>query len=159
MRLFKWIFLLSGFNCFQLFFNCRTARRLYPHIDANKWNTTALFSPVFSSRESLNGIWRDSWSHDGLCRGYMLKKKKGSSQGDSQTRRDSLGRKAISRYSPSQVLELLGRKTYGQVAHCWKCGSPDMFAVKLINKHPAFVKQAEQEVKILDRLRYCALSK
>jgi hypothetical protein len=34
-----------------------------------------------------------------------------------------------------------------------------MFAVKLINKHPAFVKQAEHEVEILDRLRYCALSK
>jgi hypothetical protein len=40
----------------------------------------------------------------------------------------------------------------GNMAH-------QMFAVKLINKHPAFVKQAGHKVVIPDRLRYCALSK
>lgn len=51
-----------------------------------------------------------------------------------------------------EVLEFLGRGTFGQVVKCWKHGSNDIVAVKILKNHPSYARQGQIEVSILSRL-------
>ncbi|XP_066919823.1 homeodomain-interacting protein kinase 1-like [Clytia hemisphaerica] len=51
-----------------------------------------------------------------------------------------------------EVLEFLGRGTFGQVVKCWKRHTNELVAVKISKDHPSYKKQAEIEVKILSLL-------
>ncbi|XP_017329873.1 homeodomain-interacting protein kinase 3a isoform X1 [Ictalurus punctatus] len=51
-----------------------------------------------------------------------------------------------------EVLEFLGRGTFGQVAKCWKRGTNEIVAVKILKKHPSYARQGQIEVGILARL-------
>jgi len=59
-------------------------------------------------------------------------------------------------YSPLnnqyEVLEFLGRGTFGQVAKCWKKGTNDIVAIKILKNHPSYARQGQIEVSILSRL-------
>ncbi len=59
-------------------------------------------------------------------------------------------------YSPLnhqyEVLEFLGRGTFGQVAKCWKKGSNEIVAIKILKNHPSYARQGQIEVSILSRL-------
>ena len=61
-------------------------------------------------------------------------------------------------YSPInnqyEVLEFLGRGTFGQVAKCWKKGTNEIVAIKILKNHPSYARQGQIEVSILSRLRY-----
>ena len=61
-------------------------------------------------------------------------------------------------YSPLnnqyEVLEFLGRGTFGQVAKCWKKGTNEIVAIKILKNHPSYARQGQIEVSILSRLRY-----
>uniref|UniRef100_A0A673M423 Protein kinase domain-containing protein n=1 Tax=Sinocyclocheilus rhinocerous TaxID=307959 RepID=A0A673M423_9TELE len=35
-----------------------------------------------------------------------------------------------------EVLEFLGRGTFGQVAKCWKRGTNEIMAIKILKNHP-----------------------
>ena len=51
-----------------------------------------------------------------------------------------------------EVLEFLGRGTFGQVVKCWKRHTNEIVAVKISKDHPSYKKQAEIEVNILTLL-------
>jgi serine/threonine protein kinase len=55
--------------------------------------------------------------------------------------------------STYEVLEFLGKGTFGQVVKCWKVGSNEHVAVKILKNHPSYVRQGQIEVSILLRLR------
>uniref|UniRef100_A0A8C7M5F8 non-specific serine/threonine protein kinase n=1 Tax=Oncorhynchus kisutch TaxID=8019 RepID=A0A8C7M5F8_ONCKI len=51
-----------------------------------------------------------------------------------------------------EVLEFLGRGTFGQVTKCWKRGTNDIVAIKILKNHPSYARQGQIEVGILNRL-------
>lgn len=51
-----------------------------------------------------------------------------------------------------EVLDFLGRGTFGQVVKCWKRGSGEVVAVKILKNHPSYARQGQIEVGILARL-------
>uniref|UniRef100_A0A453Z3B1 non-specific serine/threonine protein kinase n=1 Tax=Anopheles quadriannulatus TaxID=34691 RepID=A0A453Z3B1_ANOQN len=51
-----------------------------------------------------------------------------------------------------EVLEFLGRGTFGQVVKCWKKGTSDIVAIKILKNHPSYARQGQIEVSILSRL-------
>ncbi|XP_053362151.1 homeodomain-interacting protein kinase 3a isoform X1 [Clarias gariepinus] len=51
-----------------------------------------------------------------------------------------------------EVLEFLGRGTFGQVVKCWKRGTSEIVAVKILKNHPSYARQGQIEVGILARL-------
>ncbi|XP_041836121.1 homeodomain-interacting protein kinase 1 isoform X3 [Melanotaenia boesemani] len=51
-----------------------------------------------------------------------------------------------------EVLEFLGRGTFGQVAKCWKRGTNEIVAIKILKNHPSYARQGQIEVGILTRL-------
>ncbi|XP_038153960.1 homeodomain-interacting protein kinase 1-like isoform X4 [Cyprinodon tularosa] len=54
--------------------------------------------------------------------------------------------------SSYEVLEFLGRGTFGQVAKCWKRGTNEIVAIKILKNHPSYARQGQIEVGILNRL-------
>jgi len=40
-----------------------------------------------------------------------------------------------------EVLEFLGRGTFGQVAKCWKKGTNEIVAIKILKNHPSYARQ------------------
>ncbi|CAG0919417.1 unnamed protein product [Notodromas monacha] len=51
-----------------------------------------------------------------------------------------------------EVLEFLGRGTFGQVVKCWKKGTNEIVAIKILKNHPNYARQGQIEVQILQRL-------
>ncbi|KAG8186764.1 hypothetical protein JTE90_010658 [Oedothorax gibbosus] len=51
-----------------------------------------------------------------------------------------------------EVLEFLGRGTFGQVVKCWKKGTNEIVAIKILKNHPSYARQGQIEVSILHRL-------
>ncbi|XP_051932472.1 homeodomain-interacting protein kinase 1 isoform X2 [Hippocampus zosterae] len=51
-----------------------------------------------------------------------------------------------------EVLEFLGRGTFGQVAKCWKRGTNEIVAIKILKNHPSYARQGQIEVGILNKL-------
>nr|XP_060632844.1 homeodomain-interacting protein kinase 2 isoform X2 [Anolis sagrei ordinatus] len=51
-----------------------------------------------------------------------------------------------------EVLEFLGRGTFGQVVKCWKRGTNEIVAIKILKNHPSYARQGQIEVSILARL-------
>lgn len=51
-----------------------------------------------------------------------------------------------------EVLEFLGRGTFGQVTKCWKKGTSEIVAIKILKNHPSYARQGQIEVSILHRL-------
>lgn len=47
-----------------------------------------------------------------------------------------------------EVLEFLGRGTFGQVVKCWKRGTNEVVAVKILKNHPSYARQGQIEVSI-----------
>lgn len=46
-----------------------------------------------------------------------------------------------------EVLEFLGRGTFGQVVKCWKRGTNEMVAIKILKNHPSYARQGQIEVR------------
>ncbi|KAM9409858.1 LOW QUALITY PROTEIN: homeodomain-interacting protein kinase 3 [Pholidichthys leucotaenia] len=51
-----------------------------------------------------------------------------------------------------EVLDFLGRGTFGQVVKCWKRETGEVVAVKILKNHPSYARQGQIEVGILARL-------
>ena len=58
----------------------------------------------------------------------------------------------LSPTSRYEVLEFLGRGTFGQVVKCWKHGTNEIVAIKILKNHPSYARQGQIEVSILTRL-------
>lgn len=50
--------------------------------------------------------------------------------------------------SSYEVLEFLGRGTFGQVVKCWKKGTNEIVAIKILKNHPSYIRQGHIEVGI-----------
>ena len=51
-----------------------------------------------------------------------------------------------------EVLEFLGRGTFGQVVKCWKKGTNEVVPIKILKNHPSYARQGQIKVNILQRL-------
>ena len=51
-----------------------------------------------------------------------------------------------------EVLEFLGRGTFGQVAKCWKRGTNEIVAIKILKNHPSYARQGQIEVSVLCKM-------
>lgn len=47
-----------------------------------------------------------------------------------------------------EVLEFLGRGTFGQVCKCWKHHSNEIYAIKILKNHPSYARQGQIEVSL-----------
>ena len=45
-----------------------------------------------------------------------------------------------------EVLEFLGKGTFGQVVKAWKKGTNEIVAIKILKKHPSYARQGQIEV-------------
>ncbi|XP_067121428.1 homeodomain-interacting protein kinase 2 isoform X4 [Centruroides vittatus] len=72
-----------------------------------------------------------------------------SSEGDYQLVQHEVLYSATNQY---EVLEFLGRGTFGQVVKCWKKGTNEIVAIKILKNHPSYARQGQIEVSILHRL-------
>lgn len=72
-----------------------------------------------------------------------------NSEGDYQLVQHELLQSATNHY---EVLEFLGRGTFGQVTKCWKKGTNEIVAIKILKNHPSYARQGQIEVSILHRL-------
>ncbi|XP_013867623.1 homeodomain-interacting protein kinase 3 isoform X1 [Austrofundulus limnaeus] len=73
----------------------------------------------------------------------------GSGDGDYQLVRHEV---LYSLKNSYEVLEFLGRGTFGQVVKCWKRGTNEVVAIKILKNHPSYARQGQIEVEILARL-------
>ena len=48
--------------------------------------------------------------------------------------------------SKYEVLQFLGRGTFGQVVKCWKHNSNEIVAIKILKNHPSYARQGQIEV-------------
>lgn len=46
-----------------------------------------------------------------------------------------------------EVLEFLGRGTFGQVVKCWKKGTNEIVAIKILKNHPSYARQVNIATK------------
>ncbi|VDO32854.1 unnamed protein product [Haemonchus placei] len=51
-----------------------------------------------------------------------------------------------------EVLEFLGKGTFGQVVKVWKKGTSEIVAIKILKKRPSYARQGQIEVSTLSRL-------
>lgn len=72
-----------------------------------------------------------------------------NSEGDYQLVPHEVLSSATNQY---EVLEFLGRGTFGQVVKCWKQGTNELVAIKILKNHPSYARQGQIEVSILHRL-------
>lgn len=47
-----------------------------------------------------------------------------------------------------EVLEFLGKGTFGQVVKAWKKGTNEIVAIKILKKHPSYARQGQIEVRL-----------
>ncbi|XP_061166876.1 homeodomain-interacting protein kinase 2-like isoform X2 [Saccostrea echinata] len=61
---------------------------------------------------------------------------------------------SLTSHNAYEVLEFLGRGTFGQVVKCWKKGTNEIVAIKILKNHPSYARQGQIEVSILTRLSH-----
>ncbi|XP_069132119.1 homeodomain-interacting protein kinase 2-like isoform X2 [Argopecten irradians] len=61
---------------------------------------------------------------------------------------------SLTSHNTYEVLEFLGRGTFGQVVKCWKKGTNEIVAIKILKNHPSYARQGQIEVSILTRLSH-----
>jgi len=67
----------------------------------------------------------------------------GSADGDYQLLQHEVLYSMTTQY---EVLEFLGRGTFGQVVKCWKKGTNEIVAIKILKNHPSYARQGQIEV-------------
>ncbi|KAJ8360611.1 hypothetical protein SKAU_G00171360 [Synaphobranchus kaupii] len=103
-----------------------------------------LSAPVLSNRTGA-GTTTQSIAHSAST----TKSSNSNSEGDYQLVQHEILCSVSNSY---EVLEFLGRGTFGQVAKCWKRGTNEIVAIKILKNHPSYARQGQIEVNILGRL-------
>ncbi|XP_076850265.1 homeodomain-interacting protein kinase 1 isoform X3 [Brachyhypopomus gauderio] len=103
-----------------------------------------LSAPAFSAR-AAGGNTAQSIPHSAPT----TKSSSSNCEGDYQLVQHEILCSVSSSY---EVLEFLGRGTFGQVAKCWKRGTNEIVAIKILKNHPSYARQGQIEVSILNRL-------
>ncbi|XP_077058706.1 homeodomain-interacting protein kinase 1 isoform X5 [Siphateles boraxobius] len=104
-----------------------------------------LSAPAFSARTGGTGTTAQSIPHSATT----TKSSSSNGEGDYQLVQHEILCSVSNSY---EVLEFLGRGTFGQVAKCWKRGTNEIMAIKILKNHPSYARQGQIEVSILNRL-------
>ncbi|XP_057217401.1 homeodomain-interacting protein kinase 1 isoform X3 [Triplophysa rosa] len=104
-----------------------------------------LSAPAFSARTGGAGTTAQSIPHSA----NTTKSSSSNGEGDYQLVQHEILCSVSNSY---EVLEFLGRGTFGQVAKCWKRGTNEIVAIKILKNHPSYARQGQIEVSILNRL-------
>ncbi|KAM9443644.1 homeodomain-interacting protein kinase 1 isoform 2-T3 [Clarias gariepinus] len=104
-----------------------------------------LSAPAFSARTAAVGTTAQSIANSATT----TKSSSSNCEGDYQLVQHEILCSVSSSY---EVLEFLGRGTFGQVAKCWKRGTNEIVAIKILKNHPSYARQGQIEVSILNRL-------
>ncbi|XP_067244723.1 homeodomain-interacting protein kinase 1 isoform X6 [Chanodichthys erythropterus] len=104
-----------------------------------------LSAPAFSARTGGAGTTAQSIPHSAPT----TKSSSSNGEGDYQLVQHEILCSVSNSY---EVLEFLGRGTFGQVAKCWKRGTNEIVAIKILKNHPSYARQGQIEVSILNRL-------
>ncbi|XP_016375849.1 homeodomain-interacting protein kinase 1 isoform X3 [Sinocyclocheilus rhinocerous] len=104
-----------------------------------------LSAPAFSARTGGAGTTAQSIPHSAPT----TKSSSSNGEGDYQLVQHEILCSVANSY---EVLEFLGRGTFGQVAKCWKRGTNEIVAIKILKNHPSYARQGQIEVSILNRL-------
>lgn len=101
-----------------------------------------LSAPVLSNRAGGGGgtITAQSIAHSTST----AKSSNSHSEGDYQLVQHEILCSVSNSY---EVLEFLGRGTFGQVAKCWKRGTNEIVAIKILKNHPSYARQGQIEVE------------
>lgn len=101
-----------------------------------------LSAPAFSARTAAVGTTAQSIAHSAPT----TKSSSSNCEGDYQLVQHEILCSVSSSY---EVLEFLGRGTFGQVAKCWKRGTNEIVAIKILKNHPSYARQGQIEVRNL----------
>uniref|UniRef100_A0A8C1ZGJ7 non-specific serine/threonine protein kinase n=1 Tax=Cyprinus carpio TaxID=7962 RepID=A0A8C1ZGJ7_CYPCA len=104
-----------------------------------------LSAPAFSARTGGTGTTAQSIPNSAPT----TKSSSSNGEGDYQLVQHEILCSVSNSY---EVLEFLGRGTFGQVAKCWKRGTNEIVAIKILKNHPSYARQGQIEVSILNRL-------
>uniref|UniRef100_A0A8C9SIH1 non-specific serine/threonine protein kinase n=1 Tax=Scleropages formosus TaxID=113540 RepID=A0A8C9SIH1_SCLFO len=104
-----------------------------------------LSAPALSHRAGGDGTAAQSIAHSTST----TKSSNSHSEGDYQLVQHEI---LCSMSNSYEVLEFLGRGTFGQVAKCWKRGTNEIVAIKILKNHPSYARQGQIEVSILSLL-------
>ncbi|XP_005155718.2 homeodomain-interacting protein kinase 1 isoform X6 [Danio rerio] len=104
-----------------------------------------LSAPAFSTQTGGAGTTGQSIPHSAPT----TKSSSSNGEGDYQLVQHEILCSVSNSY---EVLEFLGRGTFGQVAKCWKRGTNEIVAIKILKNHPSYARQGQIEVSILNRL-------
>ncbi|XP_029973812.1 homeodomain-interacting protein kinase 1 isoform X2 [Salarias fasciatus] len=109
-----------------------------------------LSAPVVSNRTGGGGGGGGTTTAQSIAHSTSTTKSSTShSEGDYQLVQHEI---LCSMSNSYEVLEFLGRGTFGQVAKCWKRGTNEIVAIKILKNHPSYARQGQIEVSILSRL-------
>lgn len=100
-----------------------------------------LSAPALSHRVGGDGTAVQSIAHSTST----TKSSNSHSEGDYQLVQHEI---LCSMSNSYEVLEFLGRGTFGQVAKCWKRGTNEIVAIKILKNHPSYARQGQIEVCI-----------
>ncbi len=98
-----------------------------------------LSAPAFSARTGGAGTTAQSIPHSATT----TKSSSSNGEGDYQLVQHEILCSVSNSY---EVLEFLGRGTFGQVAKCWKRGTNEIMAIKILKNHPSYARQGQIEV-------------
>lgn len=98
-----------------------------------------LSAPAFSARTGGAGTTAQSIPHSAPT----TKSSSSNGEGDYQLVQHEILCSVSNSY---EVLEFLGRGTFGQVAKCWKRGTNEIVAIKILKNHPSYARQGQIEV-------------
>ncbi|XP_037508229.1 homeodomain-interacting protein kinase 2 isoform X4 [Rhipicephalus sanguineus] len=102
-----------------------------------------------SSHAAWTGGGSSSRQHNKAATVAPNTSKASTSEGDYQLVQHEV---LLSTQHQYEVLEFLGRGTFGQVVKCWKKGTNEIVAIKILKNHPSYARQGQIEVSILHRL-------
>lgn len=103
---------------------------------------TLLFSsPTYLDRRLLPVISPLCW----WCMNDVRDAGSGGGDGDYQLVQHEVLYSSANQY---EVLEFLGRGTFGQVVKCWKKGTNEIVAIKILKNHPSYARQGQIEVSL-----------
>ncbi len=119
------------------------------HVSSNRRNQNQVALDSTQTRNSNYLLGVQSSTTSTITAPATSKTSSSNSEGDYQLVQHEVLQSGSNHY---EVLEFLGRGTFGQVTKCWKKGTNEIVAIKILKNHPSYARQGQIEVSILHRL-------
>jgi homeodomain interacting protein kinase len=120
------------------------------HVQPNATVALAQTLPHFNANAGSYGASASNSNNKQLLNTKTSSKSRHAADGEYQLIKNEV---LTSPYgSQYEVLEFLGKGTFGQVVKAWKKGTNEIVAIKILKKHPSYARQGQIEVSILSQL-------